>query len=408
MEMQIPNLRHLRVFIAVTELKSITKASDNIFLSQPAITQAIAKLEKSLDTILFERHSDGMYPTPSGEIWYKRVARALDYLQDATNDILRDPSNREIQPKNLLAQISTTQLKALVAVCEARNFSIASRQLGVSQSSVHRAARDLEKLLGIALFEKNSLGIDATRAAKLLSRATKLAFAELRQGFYEINAIQFRDVSTIAVGSMPLARTTILPKSILRFSERHPDVNIKVIEGPYPDLLQHLRQGDVDLILGALRYPTPADDVIQEELWSPPLAIVCRANHPLLSQTEVSASDLNQYAWVVPAEGTPTRQAFESLFQDAGATLPSRIVESSSQILIREVLLESDRLTLISANQVEREINIGLLHILPFPLEHTRRPIGLCMRKNWLPTLTQSHFLSMLREVSEQFRQKIY
>ncbi len=45
MEIAIPNLRHLRVFLAVAELKSITRASENIFLSQPAITQAIAKLE---------------------------------------------------------------------------------------------------------------------------------------------------------------------------------------------------------------------------------------------------------------------------------------------------------------------------------------------------------------------------
>ncbi|MFD1384559.1 LysR family transcriptional regulator [Rhodanobacter aciditrophus] len=404
MDMQIPNLRHLRVFLSVTELKSITRASESIYLSQPAITQAIAKLEKLLGVSLFERHSDGMYPTIAGEAWQKRVSRALDYLNDATDDILKEHNPRDAVPKNMMAQISTTQLKALVAVCEAQNFSIASRNLGVSQSSVHRAARDLEKLLSVTLFEKNSIGISATRAAKTLSKATKLAFSELRQGVYEINALQFRDVSTISIGSMPLARTTILPKSILKFNERHPDVNVKVIEGPYPDLLQHLRQGDIDMILGALRYPSPADDVVQEALWNPPLAIVCRKGHPLLSQTKVSAADLAKYAWVVPAEKTPTRQAFEAIFTDANTPKPLRIVESSSQILIRELLLESDRLTLISAHQVEREININLLDCVDFPLEHTRRPIGLCVRKNWLPTITQSHFLSVLRDISENFR----
>ncbi|MFQ3186580.1 MAG: LysR family transcriptional regulator of gallate degradation, partial [Marinomonas primoryensis] len=58
MDIAIPNLRHLRVFLAVAELKSITRASENIFLSQPAITQAIAKLEGLLGAPLFERHSD--------------------------------------------------------------------------------------------------------------------------------------------------------------------------------------------------------------------------------------------------------------------------------------------------------------------------------------------------------------
>lgn len=231
-----------------------------------------------------------------------------------------------------------------------------------------------------------------------------MAFNELRQGIYEINALQFKDVSTITIGSMPLARMTILPKSILRFDERHPDVNIKVTEGPYTDLLHHLRQGDIDIILGALRYPTPADDVIQEELWAPPLSVIARQDHPLLNQPNISAAELAQYAWVVPANGTPTRQAFEDIFNEVKVALPSRLVESSSQILIRELLLESDRLTLMSAHQVEREINIGLLKVIDFPLEHTRRPIGLCVRKSWLPTVTQSHFLSVLRDISEQVR----
>lgn len=404
MEMPIPNLRHLRVFLAVTEQKSITRASNSIFLSQPAITQAIAKLEQQLGAALFERHSDGMYPTASGEAWHNRVSRAIDYLQIATTEIVKENALKESASKNLIGLISTTQLKALVAVCEAQNFSIASRNLNVSQSSVHRAARDLERLLGVALFEKTSLGISATKAAKTLSKATKLAFSELRQGIYEINALQFRDVSTISVGSMPLARTTILPKSILRFNDRHPDVNVNVIDGPYADLLHHLRQGDIDIMLGALRHPTPADDVVQEELWAPPLSIVARKGHPLMNKENVTAEELAKYAWVVPAKNTPTRNAFEEIFHHANVTQPSRIVESSSQILIRELLLESDRLTLITASQVEREINIGILKRITFPLEHTRRPIGLCVRKSWLPTMTQSHFLSMLREVSEHFR----
>lgn len=404
MEIAIPNLRHLRVFLAVAELKSITRASEHIFLSQPAITQAIAKLESLLGASLFERHSDGMYPTVAGEIWQKRVGRAIDHIQHATQDIIKDNTPKERTPKNLIALISTTQLRALIAVSEAQNFSIASRNLAVSQSSVHRAARDLERLLGVVLFEKNSLGTSATKAAQTLSKATKLAFSELRQGIYEINALQSKDVSMITVGSMPLARMTILPKSILQFSESHPDVNINVTEGPYADLLHHLRQGDIDIILGALRHPTPADDVVQEELWSPPLSVVARNNHPLMSKDTISAEDLAEFAWVVPAKGTPTRQAFEDIFHDAGVALPKRLVESSSQILIRELLIESDRLTLISAHQVEREINIELLDVIDFPLEHTRRPIGLCVRKSWLPTITQSHFLSLLRDISERFR----
>ena len=77
---EIPNIRHLRVFLEVVECKSISKASERVFLSQPAITQAIAKLETTMGTSLFSRRSDGMYVSESGEVFALRIRRALDMV----------------------------------------------------------------------------------------------------------------------------------------------------------------------------------------------------------------------------------------------------------------------------------------------------------------------------------------
>lgn len=81
MAFEVPNIRHLRVFLEVVDCKSISKASEKVFLSQPAITQAIAKLEAALGTSLFQRRSDGMFASESGEIFAVRVKRAMEMLQ---------------------------------------------------------------------------------------------------------------------------------------------------------------------------------------------------------------------------------------------------------------------------------------------------------------------------------------
>ena len=60
MDRTIPNIRHLRAFSEVASRCSINQASDRIYLSQPAIYQALAKLEQRLGVELFERRSDGM------------------------------------------------------------------------------------------------------------------------------------------------------------------------------------------------------------------------------------------------------------------------------------------------------------------------------------------------------------
>ncbi len=395
---QIPNLRHLRVFREVVRYQSISKASERVFLSQPAITQALARLESSLGSELFERRPDGMYPTESGLIWNNRVERCMDCLLLGLKEATRTGPKQGSSPSQLLTLLTTTQLKALIAVTEAQNFSIASRRVGVSQSSLHRAARELEQLVQVPLFEKTSTGISTTKPAQSLSRAAKLGFSELRQGYSEVSALQFREVGNIVLGSMPLARTSILPEAIIQFNERYPDIRISVVDAPYDDLLHHLRHGDLDFLIGALRIPAPADDIEQEELLSPSLALVGRPGHPLSSAVDISVAALMDYPWVVPRAGTPTRAAFERMFETANLALPTRLVETSSQILIRELLRGSDRLTLISTHQIEHELGLGMLATLPYPTQDTRRPIGITMRKNWQETPSQALLLDLLRE----------
>ncbi|MEI8633643.1 LysR family transcriptional regulator [Vibrio sp. PP-XX7] len=70
-------------------MQRISKATDMVFLSQPAITQAISKLETALGNQLFDRKSTGMYPTESGLILAKRVTRALDMLSEGIKDLLK-------------------------------------------------------------------------------------------------------------------------------------------------------------------------------------------------------------------------------------------------------------------------------------------------------------------------------
>lgn len=399
----IPNLRHLRAFCEVARRHSISKASREIYLSQPAITQAIAKLEAQIDIELFTRRSDGMYVTEAGAVLRDRVVRALDLLHSGVREAVRLGTEKGAQPaSNPDQKITTTHLRALAAVADARNFSLAARSLGASQPSLHRAARDLERVLEVRLFEKTSQGINLTRAAQGLVLQVKLAFSELRQAFSELRALQGRDTATIVVGTMPLARTFILPTAINELTSTRPEIRVSVIDGPYMDLLGGLRHGEIDLLTGALRDPVPVDDVVQESLFEDALSIVARRGHPLRGRRGIGIEDLAEYPWAVPRKGTPTREHFESLFDAARGARPNSVIESSSLVLIRGLLLESDRLTLISRHQIRHEQQLDLLAPLDFDLSHTLRSIGLTVRRDWRPTATQARFLDLLRSAGRR------
>ncbi len=395
------NLRHLRAFREIAARKSISRAADHVHLSQPAVTQALSKLEHLVGTPLFDRAGRGMYLNAPGEIFLHRVARALDLVQSGAKAALKLSLRTQGQGFRRFDRLMTSaQLRALIAVAKAGNFSLAARAVGISQPSLHRTARDLEKLAGITLFNRINLGIEVTPPAKELARFARLAFAELEQGLDELKAWRGADSGRIVIGTMPLARAEILPRAINTLLERQPNVDISVIDGPYDDLLHGLRHGEIDLLIGALRPSLPISDVVQEPLFQDPLVIAARSGHPLARQADLSLKDLSEFGWAVPRAGTPTRALFETMF---AGDCPQHIVETSSLVLVRGLLVGSDRLAIISAHQMKHVEQLGLFCRLDFEIPNTHRDIGITLRQDWQPTATQSRFLSLLRDLGAIF-----
>jgi DNA-binding transcriptional LysR family regulator len=296
----------------------------------------------------------------------------------------------------------SAHLQALSAVVEYRNFSLAARAQHMSQPSVHRAARELERLIGVPLFEKTSFGITPTREAEKLARRARLAFAEIAQARAEVHALSGGESGRTVIGAMPLARSFLVPTALLEFTQQYPEHSVAIVEGTYEHLLASLRSGEADFLIGALRSPAPVADVVQEHLFDDPLAIIVRARHPLLARKRVTVAALSKYPWIVPRAGTPLRAHFHEMFETAGLPSPTRAIECKSLIAARALLLESDRIMLLSAHQIHYELEAGLLVALPHPAGDVERPIGLTMRHDWHPTDSQRVLLDIVRRCSAE------
>ena len=384
--MLVANLRHLRVFLSVAECGSVTRAATAGFVSQPAVTQAIAKLEAEAGVPLFLRTQQGFFPTEAGALFRHRVSRALTRLDGALSDIA----------PRLAVTASRAQLAALIATVEAQNFTLAAHRLGIAQPTVHRAVTSIEASAGRALFQRSPLGVAPGRQALALAQAARLAFAELDQAVAELAELQGREVGEIVIGALPLSRSHILPQALAQFRKTRPRQAIRVIDGPYDDLLADLRAGNIDLMIGALRSPLPVDDVVQERLFDDVLAILAGPGDPLATGTPALA-DLQQRPWLVPRCGTPTRDQFEALFRQAGLAVPAGIIETGSVILMREMVGDGHHLGCISKAQAAREIARGIVTELPFPGVPVPRPIGMTLRANWQPTPAQQAMIDAIR-----------
>lgn len=383
------NLRHLRIFLAASDSTSMTRAAELCHVSQPAATQAVAKLERLAGQPLFLRRPQGMFPTRAGETLAVRVRRAFGHL---------DPAIDELAPR-LRITATTAQLQALIAMREAENFTLAAKRMGLAQPTVHRAITQLEREAARALFERISYGMVATRPAQALAQAARLAFAELDQAEADLAELLGREVGRIVVGAMPLSRSHLLPRTIARFRERRPTLPIKALDGRYFDLISGLRRGEIDFLIGALRDQAPIGDVEQRPLFDDTLVLIARPGHPLTQGPAPDFADLARYPFVVAPEGTPTRWNFDKVFVEAGQR-PASLVETGSMILMRELLRISDHIGCISRLQVAAELELGPVVQLPFDMPATARPIGLTVRRGWAPTIAQQEFLDALLAVA--------
>ncbi|MEM6890853.1 MAG: LysR family transcriptional regulator [Pseudomonadota bacterium] len=385
------NLRHFRVFLAVADLRTPTAAAEKCLVSQPAVTQALAKLEREAAGKLFKRTRHGFFLNERGQTLEARLRRALDRL---------DNKMSEVSPR-LVVTATFAQLQALIAMSEAQSFMLAARHLGLAQPTVHRAITLFEQEAGRSLFERTSFGLVATKPCREISQAARIAFAEFDQADADLAEFDGREVGSIRIGALPLSRAHLLPEAIARFRRDRPLQTITVIDGTYKEMLAGLRNGDIDCIIGALRTPLPVEDVVQEPLFTDHLVVVARPGHPLEKGANFSLDVLVQHPWVVPRPNTPTREQFDQLFDSQGMAMPDSVVECGSILLIRELLSKSDLLGCISEQQVKREVGAGALVELHTGIDWPGRDIGLTVRSNWVPTRAQGELMDILRQVAK-------
>ena len=377
MDVHALNLRHVEAVAAVEEAGSIAAAVRRVNLSQPAITQGLARLEVQLGVRLFDRTPAGMLATDAGRRFAERARQAQRLLQDR--------------------RVTMTQIVAFQALARSGSYPAAAAATGLRPPSLHRAIRDLALNVGAPLLERRGRGVLLTHRGLALVTQVGLAVAELRSALSEIAGPAAQEERDIAVGAMPLSRARLLPNAIGALHAAMPDLRFRVVEGSRSELIGPLRAGELDLIVGALRPAVKEPDLVETALFEDRPIVVGRRDHPLSGRSGAAgAGEMARFGWIVSGPGTPLRQQWQSLFAAEGREVPASPVECGSMLIIRQLLLGSNLLSLVSRDQVALELDSGIL-IEVGATRGLSRTIGLTWRVDWRPTAAQAAFIARLR-----------
>lgn len=397
------NLRHLRVFIQVCKTGSLNRAASELHVSQPSVSVALAGIESRFGAKLLSRYAAGSQPTHAGEVLLARLRRMDDQLASALAELFGVSSQRDpTLVARCLARISFRQIEALIALAGSGSITEAARSGGGSPAALHRALHELQNNIGRAVLMRSPAGVAPNTLGRRLALRWQVALTELEQALDEMRELEGRMEGRIKIASLPLARTLLLARAVNPLLATHPNARVEVMDGSYELLSQQLRMGASDILIGALRSGSDLAGLRTEALFEDPYAVVGRSGHPLLKAAGKGAS-LEQLAaqqWVAQRTGTPIRAAFDALFDDCPEA-PRASIETSSLVLTRAIILESDRLSMLSRRQIAIEERENLLGCIPVADEVRSRlrtrTIGITVRENWLPSRLQKNFLDYLR-----------
>src|ERR1035438_9334644 len=182
-----------------------------------------------------------------------------------------------------------SQLRYVLAVAEAGNFTRGATRSNIAQPSLSQQIIKLERELGHKLFHRLGRKAVLTEAGTaFLERARRILF-EVEDATKELGDSPTFE-RRITVGAIPTLAPYLLPTLIARCRKRHPNLQVNIREDFKATLVREMLEGEMDLALVSL--PMDEASIQVEVLWKEALILAVAKDHPLASKQNVTAADL--------------------------------------------------------------------------------------------------------------------
>lgn len=298
-------------------------------------------------------------------------------------------------------RIKFRHLVTFLEVARQKSVMKAADILNVSQPAVTKTIRELEEVLGVAVFERDGRGIRITRYGEVFLKHAGASITALRQGVDSVSSELTGSSIPIRVGALPTVSTRIMPRAMHLFLQEATGSRIKIITGENAVLLEQLRLGDLDLVVGRLAAPEKMIGLSFEHLYSEQVVFAVRADHPLL-KTDNIFRQLAEFPLLMPTKGSIIRPFVDRfLIANGIASLPTQI-ETVSDAFGRAFVRTGDAVWIISRGVVANDLEDGRLAVLPIDTLDTKGPVGLTIRADTIPSMPLSILMQTIRETARE------
>lgn len=212
---------------------------------------------------------------------------------------------------------SLIKIRSFLALADTLSFGNAAKALNLSQPALSGHIRDLEQMFGVALFHRTTRLVELTQeGANFLPRARR-ALEEIEAGIGELRDHVSLQRGRLVVACVPSVGTLVLPRVLQSFSQRYPNVSVRVLDGSADLGIGHVLERRADFGVG----PLPEQDLPEiacEPALNDGFVALLPRGHALAAGPHVMLADLARFDFVTLPRQTNVRRILEHAFGRLG------------------------------------------------------------------------------------------
>ena len=278
--------------------------------------------------------------------------------------------------------VTIRQLQIFAAAAAHLSFARTSEQLHLTQAAVSLQVKQLEDLVGLALFERRGRKVHLTEAGEHLVRYARVILDALRDADAAISALKGMRGGRIAVGAVSTAKY-FAPALIARFRQRYPDVRVALSVNNREVIVRELERNEIDLaIMGT---PPQRFETVSVPFADHPLVVIAPPSHPRARERAIPFEALAGERFLVREQGSGTRSSMERFFGERGFAPKIDSVMNSNET-IKQAVMAGMGVAFISRHTIGLELATGRLCVLDVQ--------GLPLMRRWYVVQRAGRFVS--------------
>ncbi|MFS1511695.1 LysR family transcriptional regulator [Chengkuizengella sp. SCS-71B] len=286
-------------------------------------------------------------------------------------------------------------LLVFTTVVEKENFSRAAEELHMTQPAVSQYIQALEQQVGTRLLERSNKFVRLNMAGEIVYHHAKEILGHYTRMQYLIDDLMNKASGDLFIGASYSFGEYVLPQMISNMIEDYPLIKPSITIRNSKRIVNLVIKNELEIgiVEGEFNHQSLNIEPFAEDL----MYVAVSANHPFVSQKNITREELESETWIIREEGSGTREAADKMFKTFQLN-PQNKMEFGSTQIIKESVESGIGISLLSKWTIQRELSSGTLHVIEYEGLPVTRKFSIVTKTVPFQTKAMEIFLKILRE----------